>query len=536
MLGLVGLLVIGVVSFTPVPPYDLWWHLKVGQLVATHGIPTTNLFAWAIPADQPFVYGEWLGGWLLYQLYVLGGFAGPPMIRNGLAVLLFLWLGLLIYRQSRALWMVSVLIPASLLLTYNNLHVRPQIWGWLPFLACVWVAHALHPPAAASYASQQGNVPLTAALAMRMTELPLLLLPIIMIVWVNVHGSFVLGLGFLGLTLAGETLTTALALPHALAWRQIAMLARTILGCFLATLLNPQGVRVYDYVWVIVTNPTIRTTIQEWQPPQWFHLSGASFYLSLGIVVAVSVLRWRRLTIAQALVLIGFSTLALTSLRMVFWYTLVIIPIVAHLLAPHTGYLPQRGTAQPTNASQRQNRAPLQGRAGIAPTATERHRYTNMLIVGIGIFSFGLMQPPLRGVLPLHRLFHQDTIDVPGAPGTYRNDTPVAAIEYVRQHPRPGRIFNDVGVGSYLIWAMGIDQPVYIDTRIELFPAELWQEYLAIARADNYNGILIEKYNMTRVILNKADQRGLLQALASDPRWQEEFSDRKIAIYRRALP
>ena len=69
-------------SLTPIAPDDFWWHLKVGQLVATDGIPTTNRFAWTVPVNQPYMYGEWLGGYLLYVLYRYGGPAAPVIMRN----------------------------------------------------------------------------------------------------------------------------------------------------------------------------------------------------------------------------------------------------------------------------------------------------------------------------------------------------------------------------------------------------------------------------------------------------------------------
>jgi hypothetical protein len=367
-------------------------------------------------------------------------------------------------------------------------------------------------------------------------------IPLVMMFWVNVHGSFVLGLALLGLTLVGETLTTALRLPRALPWKLVGILAMTTVATAAATLVNPLGIGIYQYVWSIAANPTIRAIIQEWQPPLWYRLSGASFYCSLVVVVVVGVVRWQRLTLAHALLLMAFAALALTSLGMVFWYTLVTIPIVAQLIANPIGELPQRNTAtrNPSTTRRVSNQpvAPPTSTATSVPRAANswHRRWAVPLLVGIGVLGFCLVQPPMRTWLPLHRLVNQDVIDVPGAPGVYSNDTPVAAIDYVRQHPRPGRIFNDVGVGSYLIWARGTEQSVFMDTRIELFSLALWQEYLAIGRADDYNARLIDTYDIRRVLLNKADQPLLLQALASDPLWQEEFSDRRIAIYRRALP
>src|SRR4030067_279853 len=56
-------------SLIPLPPNDFWWHLKIGESIyITHSIPTTNIYAWSLPVDQPFFYAAWLGELLLYGL------------------------------------------------------------------------------------------------------------------------------------------------------------------------------------------------------------------------------------------------------------------------------------------------------------------------------------------------------------------------------------------------------------------------------------------------------------------------------------
>src|SRR2546430_1701231 len=70
------------IALVPTPPNDFWWHLKAGQIIATQGIPTTNLFAWSLPADRPYIYATWLGEWLFYALYKIGGLQAPVLARN----------------------------------------------------------------------------------------------------------------------------------------------------------------------------------------------------------------------------------------------------------------------------------------------------------------------------------------------------------------------------------------------------------------------------------------------------------------------
>jgi hypothetical protein len=230
---------------------------------------------------------------------------------------------------------------------------------------------------------------------------------------------------------------------------------------------------------------------------------------------------------------------------MVFWYTIVLLPLVAHGLArveaTQTRVARNKPPSQPTKSS---SRGKVQRSASSKPASpsvvqVQAPVSTRPMLIGASLVLlawFCLIQPPIRTWVPSHIWLGLPTVDLPGAPGTYRNETPVAASIYLQEHPRSGRIFNDSGIGSYLIWAMGTSQPVFIDPRVELFPLELWQDYQDIAAATNYNDLLITKYNITRLIINRNDQSRLMEALRDDPRWAREYVDREVAIYYRVDP
>ena len=63
-------------------------------------------------------------------------------------------------------------------------------------------------------------------------------------------------------------------------------------------------------------------------------------------------------------------------------------------------------------------------------------------------------------------------------PFAYAATTPTIAAEVVCQLGRDMRLFNNHVYGSYLPWACPT-MPLFIDTRFELYPTEMWQDYLA---------------------------------------------------------
>ena len=127
-----------------------------------------------------------------------------------------------------------------------------------------------------------------------------------------------------------------------------------------------------------------------------------------------------------------------------------------------------------------------------------------------------------------------DVHDLPPSVGALiSQDTPVAAVEYLRAMPaRPKRLFHSEAYGSYLIWAAP-DQPVFVDTRIELYPYEQWRDYINVGQANNLPA-LIEKYQLDGMLLNLKQQPALVAALRADPAWAERYHDQQSAVFVRA--
>jgi hypothetical protein len=143
------------------------------------------------------------------------------------------------------------------------------------------------------------------------------------------------------------------------------------------------------------------------------------------------------------------------------------------------------------------------------------------------------VQPPFKAGLEMPAPYRALFAEVPGAPQLYAAETPVAAAEYMRANPTEGRLYNEMGYGSYLDWALYPAAQVFVDPRVELYPLEIWQDYLAIRDARDYNALLIDKYDIRRVLLDRFIQPKLAAALAADPRWEREYADMRAEIYRR---
>ncbi len=171
--------------------------------------------------------------------------------------------------------------------------------------------------------------------------------------------------------------------------------------------------------------------------------------------------------------------------------------------------------------------------AGLWPRLTAlpaRRHPVNLVLLLLLAVPLVLAQPWWVERLPLPETYWKQVWrGVPEGPLIGR-ETPVAAVEYLRAHPG-GRLFNEMGYGSYLIWALP-QQGVFVDPRVELYPYEQWLDYVRIGRGVRYNELL-EQYGANRLMVDRELQGELIRSLENDPLWEREYADERTEIWRR---
>src|SRR5262249_18066155 len=132
---------------------------------------------------------------------------------------------------------------------------RPQVLGEL-FLACVLLA--VSRPV--------------------LSRRALVLLPVVLALWANSHGSFLLGLAVLAGCLLGEAARAAVAVrslrPGALLREsQVRRLSLALAASAAAVALcNPHGPFIYSITWEMGRHPNV-ILMDEWQPLSWIRLN-----------------------------------------------------------------------------------------------------------------------------------------------------------------------------------------------------------------------------------------------------------------------
>ncbi len=458
------------VNTHPIRPNDFWFHLAYGRILAQTGqIPTLDVFSFTVEG-QPYlpVYNYWLAQWLLYHLFRLGGAEWSILVSSLLVTFtyaLILWLGL---RQTGnwRLAAAGALFAAAAGIT--NWNIRPQLLVYPLAALCMLGIESFR--AGVKRLVWAGS------------------LFVVMVLWVNSHATF-----FIPVALAAFWLAEAAF--HALRRQKIALLLPplTLLTVLLAgTLVNPRGFGVYAYVLNMPRIPSVQNYIYEWQPTSLHTLEGRLLFALLAALLLTWLAARPRLTLSQGLSLLFFAALGLRYGRAVIWFGLTQAPLFVVML--------QR-------LSLRMSSPPRTTRAEVP--------VFNAAFAIILLFLALASVPWLRKYWPLS----------PEKRDIYASETPVEAVTFLEKQGLPRRVFSDIGFSSYLMWACGPECQVFADPRFDLYPTEIWSDYLQISAAQGDWEAKLHKYDVQALLLLPKTQKGLIEAAQHASDWRQVYQD-----------
>ncbi len=453
----------------PIRPHDFWWHLRAGEVIATtHHIPRYDTYS-STMHGAPYPYAVyWLAELGMYLVYITGG----PALTIFLCSLLITTGYALLYRQchiqSHNRRVAALCLFIAVALGINSWNIRPQTITF--FLGAVFLStmatYARHP-----------------------RPLLLLIFPLTMLVWVNSHGSFPIGLILLALW-SLDTWTTRRTAARPL-WPD-ALIA--LLLTVLAGLANPQGAGIVRYLVGMGQNPAVQKLVPEWAAPSLHSPEGILFYSLLALGGLLFIFTPRRPRPAQFLTFAVFGVLSIRTARGIPWFGLTMAPLCADLLPP----LLTKSGLQLTES----------------PPTPLMLRINRLYLALLGLGMLGTL-PWFKSYLPLPEK----------KAGLISTETPLLATTYLLQARCPTPIFNEVGFGSYLIWAAQPDYPVFVDPRIDLYPLDLWLDYIHISAAVMGWEERLEKYGVRTLMLSPQEQAGLVKAAQEAEKWHVVYKD-----------
>jgi hypothetical protein len=476
------------------PPLDFWWHLKMGEIIVTTGaIPSTDLFSFTA-AGQPFVVQNWLAEIIYYATHRAGGFPLLVFLHTLLSLAAFIPVYLLCLRASSNLRIAVVIAFIAALCNIGN--IRPHLFSFALFAVFYWIVER--------YRSRDRD--------------RLWLLPPLMALWVNLHGAFVLGLVLVVIVMVTEAVRRWLDPQRgdALSWQENRKLALVFIACVFATMVNPEGYRVYEYVKVVASDAGSQLFVTEWQPPRVDELVGilvfyGPFFLTLLALVASR----QRPDLTELALFIAFAVLALKSLRNGAWFSTIAFPICARHLSRFEWSWIESLRRFRWAANLREAFFP-------EPSASSGNFRLNAAFALIAVAVVVVQSPWVRP-----KLYAASLLDPV---------TPVAAMDYIEQSGISGNIFHPQVFGDYLIWRLWPRQHTFIDGRVHLFGEKFVRDYQALFTDSEWQA-KIDGWDIRYLLLHKnpgdAGSETLLQRVAASHRWKPLYEDGLTILYEK---
>ena len=463
--------------------FDIWWHLKYGEhFVRRHTWAIDHAaFSWT-PSDPAWIYVSWLGSSLLYLIHQVGGYlalvALQWLIFFGMAGLFLEFI-----RRSQSAWTMchlAGLLLAGVAMNPVAVYIKPELFTQLFFTIAIFIYFV-------GKATRKNLF---------------WIYPPLFLVWVNTHGGFVIGLGFITLALAAEAASYVFEHPDRMTKAGLWKFAASVGLVYVAALVNPHG---FNY-WL---------NIMESAAQGGSHVQSITAYSPLWIYLFPPGFPFRKINTAWAMLLMaavllflagaGLSrrkqlsppVLALNLVFFVFGFLVFRASIyfcILWLFSCH--YLCRLG----------------QWRSNLPPAAA---------------FLFSLA---VSGMIFYETIVYNTYDSRFGA--RIANYIPAASAAMVEQYDLPGPLFNDYLSGGYLVWAMDPGHKVFIDPRYGPYQATgVWQNYLALVAGGDLR-LLDFKYRCnTAVIMN--DNYRLINPFLKSAEWALVYFDAAAAVFVR---
>lgn len=472
-------------AFRPLADPDLWFHMAFGrEVLRTGALPATDAFSltaegarWISSGWLPGVWFEWL-----FTATAPGG-AGVQalvcLVALGAA-------GLMVWGMRRcggAHWgAVCVLLAAGLFASALRWSPRPDLFS-LPLLAAfVLILQGMR----RSREWEAGDLVWWAWA-----------LPVLMLAWANVHAGFLAGailVLIFGVCAGWERLRGA-STPM---WGLAGVLGLTLI----AWLGNPYGWSILELAARIRAIPGVDVLVIEWVPLWQWREAPLPWPVVLGYLALAGAWVWvlaarRDRMHTWELAAAGFLLLFALLQRRQLGLAGVGVPL---LLAP--AFAPLRGGALFAR--------PQVMWACAGPLAA------GVVLQLIGAFGLGGGMPRV---------------------GVNCRDLPCGVVGFLRETRPEGKLFNSYGAGGFLLYHLAPDYRVFMDGRLDLYPREVWLEFLGVMAGIEPPERVIEKYGVSIFALtaeeDPEDRRSLPQVLSRHADFALVFFDDDNAVFVR---
>jgi hypothetical protein len=477
------------------------WHIRNGQqILLTHAVPRTDSFSVTMSGHSWYAW-EWLYDLLIAGIHNWLGLNGVVFVTACVIALTFslaLKIGL---KRGGSLPLTMALLVLSIAAASIHFLARPHVLSWL--FAVIWF----------QLVDSDAGAPLRGNLHR------LFWYPLLMVLWVNLHGGFLLAFVLFGIFAAGLVIEFFISREvqyRALIRVKLNHLAAASLLSFLASLINPYGFRLYGHLYEYLTNRFLMDHIDEFLSPN-FHGGAQQCFAALLLITLVALAGLKERPSPPRFLVIVFA--AYSGL-----YSTRNLPVSSILLALIMAPILSNALAEA--AENPKILVPL------------RHFFARL-----NLFSnrMGAMESNLRGhiwallafvlgfVICMHggKLGKQQWMDAQFSAKRF----PVQATKVIAQSGIHDPIFCPDYWGGYLIYRLYPQSKVFIDDRHDLYGDKFLRQYLQVLHVGPRWSAVLDQWQVNWVLTPR--QSSLANILKESRQWKTNYEDETAIVFER---
>ncbi|MBN2472338.1 MAG: hypothetical protein JXN59_16555 [Anaerolineae bacterium] len=482
MVAILFILIFAMAVRTPVDT-DTWWHLRVGEYqVVNRTVVGEDLFSHT-RSGAPWTNHSWGSQVVMYGVYHLFGGQGQPGDGGNIGLAL----------------LMALLATGGMAFVYAASQGSPYIRAFSLVLGAAAAAVFWSPrPQMFTFFFSAVVYFLLMRFKWRQDTRALWGIPLVILVWGNMHAGFATAFILMVGVLAGEVAAHLFGpvTETTISWRGLGRLLLVMAVSVLALVINPFGLEMLKVPFATVNIGVLQDFIQEWASPNFHERQTWPFIFLLIGALGFAGLSRERLDWSDLALVSGTGFMALLAGRNIALFAVVATPV---LIRHADAFLTDRGWVLRSTARTTPGRARL-----------------NWVL--LALIALGGLAKVWYAVNPAFVREAQIAA------------LPVEAAAYISENRLAGLMFNSYNWGGYLMFAAP-EAPVFVDGRTDLYGDDLLREYLRVAFVRDGWEAVLDTYEIGWVVIEA--QGGLAAALRQAPGWSLTYEDDLAVIFVR---
>ena len=452
---------------------DLWCHFKTGEYIVKNlTVPKVDIFSYTLE-NRAWIDHEWFAQILFYFVFAKFGWVGINILKAIIISLCFLILLFFIFsKYKKLIYAVLFTLLAVLAFGYRSF-LRPEVFSYLLLCLFFYILES---------------------------EQRFYIAPLLQILWVNLHGYFILGPILIFLYCIGELVSGDLTRAKRLG----ALFVVTCLACFI----NPYFYKGAVYPIEILINifnqqKAYMQNIYELTMPINVSLGRYLFFWVFGILSSITFLiNLKKAKMRHILIFLGAFIASYAAIRNMPIFVFVAMPLAVINL----------------------------NEAELTRNINERKYYIALIFIILAAVYFFISNKYY--VVTKQSAFRKTESKM------MELLTPSKACDFLENNNIKGRMFNSIDYGHYIAYRFYPEKRVFIDARTELYTYDFYQSH---QRAQNYPGEwkdLQKRYDFDIAFLRHlfSGTERLLKYLYNNKEWALVYYDESSVVFLHDTP